>query len=345
VRLERARGNAVSIGRQPMDAARLQALVVLTPETPISLEELDDAAGAATLVVLPKWAVGPHPTHRGWVSRYSQYDSATLPMLLEEIVPDLTVAQAEGDGVVQLSYRDKTIRTSGRIEHLQTISGPNLTPVVTDAAGRTVMARFDQEGSLPIFILADPDFLNTLGMGDANTAQAGLAMLDQARVAGEPTIFDVTLNGLGASRSALRLAFEPPFLGATLGLAIGAVLLGWRAAARFGPAAPARRAIALGKAALADNSAALIRLASREQRMGAGYARLVAADLAEAITGSRKADADAAALLDRLAAAHGVTPNYTQLKAEAASAKTPHQMLEAARKLHAWKEEMTRATR
>jgi hypothetical protein len=345
VRLERARGNNVSIGRQAMDPARLQALVVLTPEHPISPEELDEAAGSATLVVLPKWGVGPHPTHRGWVSRYAQYDAAMLPTLIAEIAPEVTIAQAEGDGVVRLNYRDKTTHTSGPIERLQTISGPNLTPMVTNSAGGVVLARFDREGFLPIFILADPDFLNTMGMGDRDTAAAGLAMLDQVRVEGEPTIFDVTMNGLGASRSVLRLAFEPPFLGATLGLVIAAVLLGWRAAARFGPAAPARRAIALGKAALADNSAALIRLARREQRMGAGYAKLIAADLAERISGTRREDAEAAALLDRLAAAHGVVPNYTQLEAEAANAKTPQQMLEAARKLHAWKEEMTRATR
>ena len=345
VRLARARGDAVSIGRQPMDPARLESLVVLTPEHPISVEELNDAAGSATLIVLPKWAVGPHPTHRGWVSRFSQYDAEGLGSLVNEIAPGATFAQTEGQGAVRLNYWDKTSGSSGPIERLQTVSGPNLTPMVTDSAGRAVLARFDREGMLPIYILADPDFLNTLGMGDRNTAQAGLAILDQMRVEGEPIIFDVTLNGLGASRSALRLAFEPPFLGATLGLAIGAALLGWRAAARFGPAAPARRAIALGKAALADNSAALIRLAGREQRMGAGYARLIAGDLAEMISGSRKSDEEAAVLLNRLAGIHGVTPNYTQLEAEAANAKTPHQMLEAARKLHAWKEEMTRATR
>jgi hypothetical protein len=345
VRLSRARGDDVSIGRQAMDPLRLESLVVLTPEHPISLEELDDAAGSATLIVLPKWAVGPHPTRRGWVSRFSQYDDDSLGVLVNEIAPGAVFAQAEGQSAVQLSYRDKTSRSSGPIENLQTVSGPNLTPIVTDGAGRAVLARFDREDFLPIYILADPDFLNTLGMGDRNTARAGLAMLDQVRVQGEPIIFDVTLNGLGASRSALRLAFEPPFLGATLGLAIGAALLGWRAAARFGPAAPARRAIALGKAALADNSAALIRLARREQRMGQGYARLVAGELAELISGSRKSDEEAAALLDRLAGVHGVTPNYTQLEAEAANAKTPQQMLEAARKLHAWKEEMTRATR
>lgn len=345
VRLERARGNNVSIGRQPMDPARLQALVVLTPENPISMDELRETAGSATLVVLPKWMVAPDPTHRGWVTRHTQYESEMLPALIGEIAPGLTFARAAGEGAIQLNYRDKVTRTSGRIEGLQTVSGANLTPIVTDSAGRAVLARFDQTGFLPIYILADPDFLNTLGMGNRDTARAGLAMLDQVRVADEPVIFDVTMNGLGASRSALRLAFEPPFLGATLALAIGAALLGWRAAARFGPAAPARRAIALGKAALADNSAALIRLAGREQGMGAGYARLVAADLAELISGSRKEDAEAAALLDRLAALHGVTPNYTQLEAEAANAKTPNEMLEAARKLHAWKEEMTRATR
>src|SRR3546814_1463316 len=46
--------------------------------------------------------------------------------------------------------------------------------------------------------------------------------------------FDVTLNGLGGSRSPLTLAFDPPFLAMTLALAAVALLLGWRARGRFG---------------------------------------------------------------------------------------------------------------
>ena len=48
--------------------------------------------------------------------------------------------------------------------------------------------------------------------------------------------------------------------------------------------------------------------------------------------------------LDKLAATHGVTPSFSVLAAETDKAQTRAQMLEAACKLHAWKQEMKRAT-
>lgn len=345
VRLARARGDDVSIGRAPGDEARLDGLVVLTPERPIDAEELDEASGWTTLVILPKWAVGPHPTHRGWVAKAGAYDPRMIAMFLSEIAPNVAVSQDTGAHAPRLMSGEKLSLSAGRIEALQTISGDDVRPIIVDEGGRTILGHVHRDGVVPFYILSDPDFLNTQGVSDIATARAGMAILDATRDAGEPIVFDVTLNGLGAARSALRLAFEPPFLGATLGLAIAAGLLAWRAAARFGPSAPPRRAIPLGKAALADNSAALIRLAAREHKMGPGYAKLVAAQIAQSFAGGRKDGDEAIAWLDTLGASHNVNPPFSVLAAEAAGAKTRTQMLEAARKLHAWKQEMKRATR
>ena len=74
-----------------------------------------------------------------------------------------------------------------------------------------------------------------------------------------------------------------PCLGATLCLAAAALLMALQALTRFGAPRQAGRAIALGKRALADNSAALIRLARREARMAPRYLDLTRASVAATV--------------------------------------------------------------
>ena len=106
-----------------------------------------------------------------------------------------------------------------------------------------------------------------------------------------------------------------------------------------------QRAIALGKTALAENSAALIRLARREQRLGPGYARMTAAVAADKLGLGRQDEAEISTALDRIGAAQGAGESYSQLAVTAGAAKSSQQMLEAARKLYAWKKEIARAAR
>jgi hypothetical protein len=301
-------------------------------------------AGRTTLIVLPKWAVAPYPLRRDWVARAGALDPQSAAAVIREIAPNSVGAQVDGSSRPVLQVFDESV-AGGAIDSLQTVSGKQISPVVTDQSGRIVLGQLAVEDFENIYVLADPDFLNTQGLADLATAHAGLEMLDGLRSSDEAIIFDVTLNGLGSPKSPLRLAFQPPLLGATLALAIAGVLLGWRAAIRAGPNAPARRAIALGKAALANNSAALLRLARREHKLGPGYASLIAADVAATVLGARMEEADAIPLLDRIGAAHKVRESFSELAAQAANAKTRTQMLEAARKLHAWKVEILRATR
>jgi hypothetical protein len=56
-------------------------------------------------------------------------------------------------------------------------------------------------------------------------------------------------------------------------------------------------------------------------------------------------EADLTEALDRVGTAQGGEASYSQLAASAGGAKTPQQMLDAARKLYAWKKEIARAAR
>ncbi len=191
-------------------------------------------------------------------------------------------------------------------------------------------------------MLSDPDLLNTQGIADLNTARTGVEILDRLR-AGGAVVFDVSLNGLAHGRSLLKLAFEPPLLGATLCLLAGAIMMGLHAISRFGPAERPATVLALGKRALADNSAALVRMARREPRMAPAYAALTREIAARAVGAPRDLDeAQLDALLDRLGAAHGSESRFSALAAEAAAAKTNAELMSVARRLYQWRGEMTR---
>ncbi len=248
-----------------------------------------------------------------------------------------------------------------------------LHPLLTDGKGGIVLGRLGDEQR---YILADPDLINNMGLRDADQAAAALAMLDaldQRKVnSGCPTsrhpglepgsrclspasgrsgtpgqargddsigiAFDVSFNGFGRAQSPLKLLFEPPFVAMTITLAAAVLLVALNALARFGPIAPRARAIAYGKAVLVDNSAALVRKAGREAKMGARYAAVIR-DRAARIFGApaRLKDAALVAYLDKLG---GRTP-FSTLMREAEAATDRRALLNAARALHDWQAHKT----
>ena len=136
------------------------------------------------------------------------------------------------------------------------MSNSQLEPMITDLGGRTILGKVKGRN---LYILSEPDLINNHGMGDERQARAALALLDDLNSTGASSVlFDVTANGLGRSLSPLKLAFDPPFLAVTLTIFAAMLLAAWQAAVRFGPVERRARAIAFGKAALVDNSAALI---------------------------------------------------------------------------------------
>jgi hypothetical protein len=194
-----------------------------------------------------------------------------------------------------------------------------------------------------IYLLAEPDLLNTYGLRSLVGARAALALLAAARPSAHSAVFfDVTLNGYQRERSLWKLAFQPPFLAATLCAFAAAILMGVHAAVRFGAPAAEDRAFGLGKRALADNQAALIRMAKREHRMAPAYAGLVRDRVARAVgAGSITDEAALEALLDRLGATRVEHP-FSTLMSESRQVADPAGLMRLARRLHQWKLEMTR---
>ena len=316
-------------------------LVILSPPngtTNVSVP-VQERVHKPTLMILPKWETKPDPGVTGWVRYVGLYPTGVPEGVLYPATK-LTVAQHRSGGaplIAEDGIYDPTINAPVRFRAprpLQTISGTDLRPMITDQQGRIVLGQVESTG---LYVLADPDLLSNRGIADANQARAALALLDYMSDTGEPGLaFDVTLNGLGRSPSPLKLVFDPPFLAMTLAIAAAMLLAGWYAFGQFGRPQARQRAIAFGKAALVDNTAILIRKAGREAMMGSRYVQVIR-EHAVRVFGVPAALRDGAidAYLDRL----GGRKKFSDLARAAEDAPDAHAVLDAARALHEWQGE------
>jgi len=327
-------------------------LLVLTPSLETDPKTVTRFAGSGVeLIILPKWIGVPDPAHRGWV-RAGGLASA------EEIGTRLLNAFDGGDHIERRTGKAAPVlrapprfltsggaMPAGEIDNLQVIVGPDqgwVSVVDVDNTHAVLIKRKNQD----VYILSDPDLLNNQGLSQLANARGASALINVLRSGNRPVVFDLTLAGFTRSRSLLALAFEPPFLAATLCAIAAAGLMGLHAAARFGAPLRPSPTFALGKKGLADNSAALIRLVHREHRMGAGYANLTRTLAARAIGAPRDMDDDQMdALLDRLGQAKHASAAFSDLERQAREARDVGGLMLAARKLYQWRLEMTHERR
>lgn len=337
VRLAEATGRNPVIVRSVLQL-NSEDLAVITPDhgyTELSAI-IRERGPRVTLLVLPKWEAQADPDKSGWVRVKTLLPARDPARTLYPATP-LLVSRERGDG------RPLTVVPFGApagVRFLapavvQTISGNQIDPVITDSAGRIVLGKIKRR---QFFILAEPDLINNHGMGDPRQAQAALALLDYLNSTGAKSVlFDVTANGLGRSESPLKLAFDPPFLAVTLTIFAAMLLAAWQALIRFGPVRRRERAIAFGKAALVDNSAALIRKAGREPHLGPRYVDVIR-DRAVALF-RLPPTLDPAALGARL---EGLNPRHS-FAAEAERARSAHSrddLVRSAQSLNHWLEEI-----
>ena len=339
VRLAAATGRNPVVIRAP-DQLKREELAVVTPDHGwINLGDILQWRGArATLLVLPKWDTAPDKEKPGWVRVAGLLPAQDPAQTLAPAVP-LLVSREHGDRhelkVVPFGAPSDLRFIAPAV--LQTISGKRIEPIITNSGGRIVLAKV--KGS-QTYILADPDLINNHGMGDERQAKAALALLDYLNSTGSKSVlFDVTANGLGRSRSPLKLAFDPPFLAVTLTIFAAMLLAAWQALVRFGPIRRRERAIAFGKAALVDNSAALIRKAGRETSLGGRYVEVIC----ERATNLFRlpANLDAEELGERM---EGLNPrrSFASAAERARSARSRDELVRAAQSLNQWLEEVQR---
>jgi hypothetical protein len=335
VRLAEATGRHPKIVRN-VAALDEDALVVATPNsgTDDLNPVLQHRQGKPTLLVMPKWQTVPDPLHPGWVKTVGLLPAADPGRLLAPSRP-IEVNRHSASGV---KLQTVGVGAPAEIQFtapgvLQTMAGKDLRPIVEDPEGRIVVA---QIGETYTYILADPDLLANRGIADLHQAGAALALLNYLNADGAKSVlFDVTLNGLGQGKNALKLAFDPPFLAVTLALVAAVLLAGLQGLVRFGAPRRPQRALAFGKAALVDNAAALVRKARRQAAFGRLYAALVRDRAAAAFAVPARLQGPAVdAYLDGL----GGRP-FSALAAAADDASDNDRLLSAAQALHDWERE------
>lgn len=321
-------------------------LVVATPErAAVSVGGLTQARlYKTTLMVLPKWDTVEDPAHSGWV-RINGLLGVEEPQGVLAPAQQFTIARHRSGGapLVTAPGLPSTIRFTAP-QPLQVITGltvpdtgdddapaQTFVPLITDGHGGTVLGRLGN-----LYVLADPDLIDNAGLKSARNAASALALLDWLNRDHPASIgFDVTLNGIGAARNPLTLAFDPPFLAMTLAIAAVLLLLALHALTRFGAPRRRDRAIAFGKTALVDNSAALVAKAHRAHRLGGRYAAVIRERAARAFGVSpRLKGAAIDAYLDNLGGGR-----FTALAAAAEAADDDPALLAAAQALHDWQGE------
>ena len=353
-RLLEADGSTVIRSR---NAATLDdpGLLILTPPAEIDPDELTEIVDrrrtiGPTMIVAPKWLAMPdnrRDAKPGWVHLLAapQEWSATIDGR------ELTITKRDLDG---RKARWSGLGAEGTLpsdKALLTVDGDTaegfLAPLVVDEKDQPLVAYLADDGSyldgdlyldpersdgqavFGVMLVAEPDLLNNWGIADEKRAMLALDLVRIAQQGSEgPVRFDLTLNGLGASRNLLTLAFEPPFLAATLTLLIALAIALWRGFARFGPALRPTPAIAPGKSQLIANGAQVIARSGRLRLLREPYEALMRARIARKL-GLKDSDSEAieAALAARNAPS--LEDNLQTLRA----ARQRGELLRAARSL------------
>ncbi|MEO0755192.1 MAG: hypothetical protein AAFY85_10405, partial [Pseudomonadota bacterium] len=339
-RLLEARGTPVTISRsRERLQADSQSLRVLTL-TPFGMSRelenlMDEGFYGPALIVLPKWSGRMDLSQPNWFS-----DSDLLP---ESRVSDLLSIFDDDGEVWRIRSPSSVAGNFGKFrpvlgDDMQVLRADSFVSVVGTPSGDLV-ARFPDRD---VYILSDPDLINTFGLAELENARMALALIDHINYGlDKAVVFDASLHGFERSENLLQMMFDRPFLGATLiGLA-AFLMIGWAGAIRFGSPAREERSVALGKQALTDNTAGLIAMARRETRLAPGYLNFIRRSAARAVGAPRAlTEQELAEMFDRMTPKDAAS--FTSLEKDMhGPAASREDLMDKARRLWAWHKEIT----
>ncbi len=325
-------------------------IIVYTPPSFEALEaehSLDPYQISA--IILPKWRTGPDPFRGGWVRKLGTMSDTDFTFSVGEQDYTVTVGRRENERDIFLKPRDafggaiiggRSTPPLGAIDQLQFFEpGDVIKPILIADSNTILVGKLKGEA---VYLIADPDFFNTHGLSDLKRAELAFAFFNHVRVGG-PVSFDVALHGIERSRNIIRLVLEPPLLAVSLCIMFTTVLLAFRAAARFGPARSDVAVHEFGKAALADNAAALMRMAGREAEFAPRYAAVIKRMIARAIGAPRFLSAqDLDQFIERVVAAKMEKISFAALVRKTHDIKSREDLVNIAEKLSRVKKEIAR---
>lgn len=342
VRLMEAQGYPISISRLERSLeTRDWGLMILTLPAYGNLDILEETDfQLPALAVLPKWHGRPDPLNRARQADTRFLEARGLNDRIRRIYPDAEVLRISVLEAVEGDFEPGGIKPDVR---LQLIRSSALETVIGNERGALVA----YDPARELYILSDPDMVNTFGLARLENAVFATRLVNYLRTSeNEPILMDATLHGFSRSENLLKMLFSVPYIGATLVALASALLLGWAAIVRFGPPARETRAIALGKQALADNTAGLVTMARREMRMAPGYVSLIRRRLARALGLPRTLpENQLTEIYDRMGPAESGGRTFSELEtALKGQASNREDLVQTARDLHHWRKAIIRRT-
>ncbi|MEL7109632.1 MAG: DUF4350 domain-containing protein [Pseudomonadota bacterium] len=286
IKLLEADGQTVQVSRLESSLTFSEGLLVITvPQYGFdrSSDDYDlNYVSEPALYVLPKWSGFPDWEKRSWEKDTDLMPRQSVSSIARTFDSDLDVWRLRNPGTLVTPFGT----FSPDFEHeMQVIESDSLESVI-DQPGGTILAKLPGRD---IYVLSDPDFLNTFGLTRRENARMALALIDWLQASAEynygfdrdlAITFDATLHGFARSEGLLRSIFDIPFLGASLIALATILLIAWAAFIRFGPPMPEVRVLAFGKKALAESSAGLVSMARREDQMAEPYLQMTERNLA-----------------------------------------------------------------
>ncbi|MEM7327794.1 MAG: DUF4350 domain-containing protein [Pseudomonadota bacterium] len=317
VKILEADGHTVKISRLSSSLNAAEGLLVITiPDYGFNRAEdgfdLDNVSEPA-LYVLPKWGGVRDWQKPSWEKDTELLHRNQVEAIADQFDSDLKVWRLRNPGRIDTPFGD----ISPTFEHKMQILESDSLESVIERPGGTFLAKLPGR---EIYLLSDPDILNTFGLAQRENARAALELFDWlliysdtlAESSNPPITFDATLHGFARSESLLRAIFDKPFLGASLIALATMLLVTWAAFVRFGPPLPQDRVIAFGKKALAESSAGLVSMARREGQMSTPYLQMTERNLARQLGLPAQADPAAfARSADRLAAQRNLSQTWS----------------------------------
>ncbi|MEH6810548.1 MAG: DUF4350 domain-containing protein [Hyphomonas oceanitis] len=291
-----------------------------------------------TLVVLPKWngETDPFNTKRQRDTKFT--DASAVNDLLGKLNVTGEIGRIDVPRLTETPFGDMKLKPDVK---MQVIKSDTLVEIAGTEDGILLGKMADED----IYILADPDMLNTFGLAERENALFAVQLMDWIRYdEAEPIIFDATLHGFVRSENLMQMMFDIPYIGATLAALAAAFLLGWAALVRFGPTVRGARVIPLGKQALVDNSAGLFTMSRRETRMAPGYLAMLRRRVAREIAAPKTmTEAQLSDLFDRLGPEEQSGKRFSQMEAGLrAPAASREELMTKARELYRWRRDILR---
>lgn len=340
VKLLQADGQTVTVSRLASSLDYSDGLLVLTlPRYGLSrAPEFDlESVSEPALYVLPKWSGFADREKPSWQKDTDLMDRRSVAAIAQTFDSDITVWRLRNPGRVRTPFGTQR----PKFEHqMQVLASDSLEPII-DTPGGSLLAKVPGRD---VYILSDPDLVNTFGLARPENARMALGLIDWLKYEPEqPITMDATLHGFERSENLLRAIFDVPFLGATMIALATMLLVTWGAFIRFGPPSREAPVMAFGKKALAESSAGLVSMARRESQMAPGYAQTVQRDLMKRLGLPPHTSPEAfAQTADRLAKHKHLSSNWSQQNSQlTAPAAGRNDLRDKALALWRWRKEMS----